>query len=149
MLRNWRFDIFNAAHWNYAWEKWNDGWVIDDPKEWAFVLIILTFIPLWLTSWAALSLIPWGKIFLNVILFPMRAFRNLFYKPVKIIAKTAGVPVVKKKKSYKEIRPRGTPRPDYRLQRSGSSRRTERFGQTRSTGQTRRKKRRTGRLPDL
>lgn len=111
MLRNWRFDIFNAAHWNYAWEKWNDGWVIDDPKEWAFVLIILTFIPLWLTSWAALSLIPWGKIFLNVILFPMRAFRNLFYKPVKIIAKTAGVPVVKKKKSYKEIRPRGTRAP--------------------------------------
>lgn len=111
MLRNWRFDIFNAAHWNYAWEKWNDGWVIDDPKEWAFVLIILTFIPLWLTSWAALSLIPWGKIFLNVILFPMRAFRSLFYKPVKIIAKTAGVPVVKKKKSYKEIRPRGTRAP--------------------------------------
>lgn len=91
--------------------KWNDGWVIDDPKEWAFVLIILTFIPLWLTSWAALSLIPWGKIFLNVILFPMRAFRSLFYKPVKIIAKTAGVPVVKKKKSYKEIRPRGTRAP--------------------------------------
>ena len=56
MLRNWRFDIFNAAHWNYAWEKWNDGWVIDDPKEWAFVLIILTFIPLWLTSWAAEAL---------------------------------------------------------------------------------------------
>lgn len=21
MLRNWRFDIFNAAHWNYAWEN--------------------------------------------------------------------------------------------------------------------------------
>lgn len=41
----------------------------------------------------------------------MRAFRSLFYKPVKIIAKTAGVPVVKKKKSYKEIRPRGTRAP--------------------------------------
>lgn len=111
MLRNWRFDIFNAAHWNYAWDKWNEGWIIDDPKEWAFVLIILTFIPLWLTSWAALSLIPWGKIFLNIVLFPIRAFRNLFYKPVKIIAKNAGVPVVKKKKSYKEIRPRGTRAP--------------------------------------
>lgn len=111
MLRNWRFDIFNAAHWNYAWEKWNDGWVIDDPKEWAFVLIILTFIPLWLTSWAALSLIPWEKFFLNIILFPISAFRNFFYKPVKIIAKSAGVPVVKKKKSYKEIRPRGTRAP--------------------------------------
>ena len=111
MLRNWRFDIFNAAHWNYAWDKWNEGWIIDDPKEWAFVLIILTFIPLWLTSWAALSLIPWGKIFLNIVLFPIRAFRNLFYKPVKIIAKNAGMPVVKKKKSYKEIRPRGTRAP--------------------------------------
>ena len=111
MLRNWRFDIFNTAHWNYAWEKWNDGWVIDDPKEWAFVLIILTFIPLWLTSWAALSLIPWGKIILNAVLFPIRAFRNFFYKPVKIIAKSAGVPIVKKKKSYKEIRPRGTRAP--------------------------------------
>ena len=111
MLRNWRFDIFNAAHWNYAWDKWNEGWIIDDPKEWAFVLIILTFIPLWLTSWAALSLIPWGRIFLNIVLFPICAFRNLFYKPVKIIAKNAGVPVVKKKKSYKEIRPRGTRAP--------------------------------------
>ena len=111
MLRNWRFDIFNNAHWYYAWNKWNEGWVIDDPKEWAFVLIILTFIPLWLTGWAALSMIPWGKIFLNILRFPSRIFRNLFYKPVKIIAKNAGVPVVKKKKSYKEIRPRSTRAP--------------------------------------
>lgn len=111
MLRNWRFDIFNNNHWLYAWNKWNDGWVIDDPKEWAFVLIILTFIPLWLTGWAALSLIPWGKIFLNITMFPIKAFRNLFYKPVKIIAKSAGAPVVKKKKSYKEVRPRGTRAP--------------------------------------
>ncbi len=111
MLRNWRFDIFNNDHWLYAWNKWNEGWVIDDPKEWAFVLIILTFIPLWLTGWAALSLIPWGKIFLNIIMFPIKAFRSLFYKPVKIIAKSAGAPVVKKKKSYKEIRPRGTRAP--------------------------------------
>ena len=111
MLRNWRFDIFNNDHWLYAWNKWNEGWIIDDPKEWAFVLIILTFIPLWLTGWAALSLIPWGKIFLNIIMFPIKAFRNLFYKPVKIIAKSAGAPVVKKKKSYKEIRPRGTRAP--------------------------------------
>ena len=146
MLRNWRFDIFNAAHWNYAWEKWNDGWVIDDPKEWAFVLIILTFIPLWLTSWAALSLIPWGKIFLNVILFPMRAFRSLFYKPVKIIAKTAGVPVVKKKKSYKEIRPRGTRAPitDY-----SDPVRPGVLSASAKPEAPRRQKRRTGRFPDI
>lgn len=111
MLRNWRFDIFNAAHWHHAWDLWLSGWVIDDPKEWAFVLIILTFIPLWLTGWAALSLVAWGDLFLKVALFPAKVFKNLFYKPVKIIAKTAGVPVVKKKKSYKEIRPRGTRAP--------------------------------------
>lgn len=52
-----------------------------------------------------------GKNILKRHSFPMRAFRSLFYKPVKIIAKTAGVPVVKKKKSYKEIRPRGTRAP--------------------------------------
>lgn len=111
MLRNWRFDIFRTAHWQHAWDLWYAGWVIDDPKEWAFVLIILTFIPLWLTGWAALSLISWGKVFLNIAMFPVKTFKNLFYKPVKIIAKTAGVPVVKKKKSYKEIRPRGTRAP--------------------------------------
>ena len=111
MLRNWRFDIFRSAHWQHAWDLWLSGWVIDDPKEWAFVLIILTFIPLWLTGWAALSLIAWGKVFLNIAMFPVKVFKDLFYKPVKIIAKTAGVPVVKKKKSYKEIRPRGTRAP--------------------------------------
>ena len=111
LLTNWRFDILRTSHWEHAWNLWLSGWVIDDPKEWAFVLIILTFIPLWLTGWAALSLIPWGKIFLNIIMFPIKAFRNLFYKPVKIIAKSASAPVVKKKKSYKEIRPRGTRAP--------------------------------------
>lgn len=111
MLRNWRFDIFRSAHWQHAWDFWYEGWVIDDPKEWAFVLIILTFIPLWLTGWAALSLISWGKVFLSIAMFPIKTFKNLFYKPVKIIAKTAGVPIVKKKKSYKEIRPRGTRAP--------------------------------------
>ena len=111
MLRNWRFDIFSSRHWQHAWDLWMSGWVIDDPKEWAFVLIILTFIPLWLTGWAALSLVAWGRLFLNIALFPVKIFKDLFYKPVKIIAKSAGVPVVKKKKSYKEIRPRGTRAP--------------------------------------
>ena len=33
MLRNWRFDIFQTAHWNHAWNLWLSGWVIDTPKE--------------------------------------------------------------------------------------------------------------------
>lgn len=111
MLQNWRFDIFRSSHWQHAWDLWMSGWVIDDPKEWAFVMIILTFIPLWLTGWAALSMISWGKLFLSAAMFPLKLFKNFFYKPVKIIANTTGIKTVKKKKSYKEVRPRSVRSP--------------------------------------
>ncbi len=107
MLTNWRFDIVRSSHWQHAWDLWMSGWVIDDPKEWAFVLIIITFIPLWLTGWAALSLVAWGKLFLSIILFPLKLVNSIFYKPVKIIANSASIKSIKKKKSYKEVRPRG------------------------------------------
>ena len=106
MLTNWHFDILRIDHWLYAWNLWLSGWVIDDPKEWAFILIILTFIPVWLTGWTALSLIHWGKIFANILMIPLKLFNKIFEKQVKKIASTASVKVVKKKKSYKEIRPR-------------------------------------------
>ncbi len=106
MLRNWHFDMFQTSHWNHAWNLWLSGWVINTPKEWAFVLIILTFIPLWLSGWAALSLIKWEKIVIKIVDFPVKLFRRIFYKPVKIIANSSAVKNVKKKKSYKEIRPR-------------------------------------------
>ena len=70
MLRNWRFDIFQTAHWNHAWNLWLSGWVIDTPKEWAFILIILTFIPLWLSGWAALSMIKWENYLVKLVLSP-------------------------------------------------------------------------------
>ena len=106
MLTNWHFDILRLDHWLYAWNLWLSGWVIDDPKEWAFVLIILTFIPVWLTGWTALSLVRWGKIFADIMALPLKLFNTLFEKQVKKIAATASVKVVKKKKSYKEVRPR-------------------------------------------
>lgn len=106
MLKNWRFDIIRKEHWQYAWDLWLSGWIIDDAKEWAFVLIIITFIPLWLTGWAALSLISWEKVFVSIALFPVTLVKKLFFQPVKIIAVTTGVKKIKKKKSYKEIRPK-------------------------------------------
>ena len=106
MLTNWHFDILRLDHWLYAWHLWLSGWVIDDPKEWAFILIILTFIPVWLTGWTALSLIRWGKIIADILALPLKIFNKLFEKQVKKITATASVKVVKKKKSYKEIRPR-------------------------------------------
>lgn len=106
MLRNWRFDIFNGDHWNYAWELWLKGVVITTPKEWAFILILLTFIPLLLTGWAALCLLPWEEVFRVIFAIPLKIFNKIFAKPVTAIKNTASVKAVKKKKSYKEIRPR-------------------------------------------
>ena len=103
LLTNWRFDILRTSHWEHAWNLWLSGWVIDDPKEWAFVLIILTFIPLWLTGLAALSMIKWGKIFGWVLEIPLKFINKIFEKPIKSIANTASVKVVKKKKSYNNL----------------------------------------------
>lgn len=106
MLKNWRFDIVRPSHWQYAWDLWLSGWVINDAKEWAFVLIILTFVPLWLTGWAALSLLPWENYFIKAAFFPWEIIKKLFFQPVKVLASTTGIKRVKKKKSYKEIRPK-------------------------------------------
>lgn len=125
MLKNWRFDIIRSSHWEYAWDLWLSGWVINDAKEWAFVLIILTFIPLWLTGWAALSLIAWEKYIIKGALFPWNLIKQMLFQQVKVIATNTGIKKIKKKKSYKEIRPksirppmdeniykmRGTPQP--------------------------------------
>ena len=104
MLENWRFDMFWPLHWVYAWNLWSAGWVIDTPKEWAFVLIIVSFIPLWLTGWIALSLVAWEKFIYKTIMFPINLVRS---KSVPLKVQTNKAPVIVKKKSYKEIRPTG------------------------------------------
>lgn len=106
MLTNWHFDIFMGRHWRILYNLWENGWTIRHAKEWAFILIILTFVPLWLTGWAALSLIAWDQLLAKLALFPIKLFRKFFFKPVKIIS-TKKSKTIKKKKSYKEIRPRG------------------------------------------
>ena len=104
MLENWHFDMFWPLHWVYAWNLWLSGWVIDTPKEWAFVLIIISFIPLWLTGWIALSMVAWERIIAKIVMFPINLFRGNGVTIKPTINKT---PVVVKKKSYKEIRPTG------------------------------------------
>lgn len=106
MLRNWHFDILNYRHWMEAWDLWLNSWVISEPKEWAFVLIIISFIPLWFTGWIALSLISWFKLFKFIVTLPWRMFKIFFYKPARLIGASAGISGVRRKKSYKEIRPR-------------------------------------------
>lgn len=112
MLTNWHFDMFQTAHWHHAWNLWMSGWVIDTPKEWAFILIILTFIPLWLCGWAALSMIKWENHMFKLGMYPWRLIQKLFFRPVRIIANSSSsAKKSKKKKSYKEIRPRSLTMP--------------------------------------
>ncbi len=106
MLTNWHFDIFRLSHWQHAWNLWLSGWVIDEPKEWAFVLIILTAVPVWITVWAGLSSLNWSEILSFLSTLPLKILNNLLGTQVKKLANTASVKVVKKKKSYKEIRPK-------------------------------------------
>ena len=102
MLTNWHFDLFRSSHWQHAWSLWLSGWTIDEPKEWAFILIIFTAIPIWLTGWAGLSTLDWTKIFNVASKIPLKILNRLFEKQVKKIANTTSVKVVKKKKSYKD-----------------------------------------------
>lgn len=111
MLTNWYFDILRSRHWLHAWNLWTSGWVIDEPKEWAFVLIIVSMIPVWITVWAALSAIKWELIFKKITLSPLAIFGDLFENQIKKYKNSASVKVVQKKKSYKEIRPKVANKP--------------------------------------
>ncbi|MFI3242080.1 MAG: hypothetical protein R3Y43_05890 [Alphaproteobacteria bacterium] len=106
MLKNWRFDIIRAEHWEYAKDLWLSGWVISDAKEWAFVLILLTFIPLWLTGWAALSMVSYSKFLYRVLALPLRLFQSTISSKTRQVADKLAKKTVVKKKSYKEIRPK-------------------------------------------
>jgi len=111
LITNWHFDIFRTTHWQHAWNLWLSGWVIDETKEWAFILIILSSIPIWISVWAGLSTVSWSKVLGFLGFSPLKIFGRVFEKQVKKITNTASVKVVKKKKSYKEIRPKSIRQP--------------------------------------
>ena len=106
MLTNWYFDILRANHWLHAWNLWISGWIIDEPKEWAFILIVLSMVPVWITVWATLSAIKWEKILKKLSVTIMSFFGKAIEKQVKQYKETSPANVVQKKKSYKEIRPK-------------------------------------------
>lgn len=111
LLTNWHFDIFRTLHWRHAWNLWTSGWVIDQPKEWAFILIILTAIPVWATVWAALSIVKWEDIFLKLLGFIKGLLRKLATALLKDAVKPEPTTRIVKKKSYKEVRPRSPQAP--------------------------------------
>ena len=117
MLCNWHFDIFWGDHWRQFFDLWKAGWEIDAPKEWAFILILLTFFPMLITGWWTLCLVAWEDIIRDVLLLPYRIYQYFIKAPLNVIT-TNNKYGVTKKKSYKQIRPAGvgkiyTPISDY------------------------------------
>lgn len=106
MLCNWHFDIFWPDHWRQAYTLWKAGWVIRAPKEWAFVIILVTFFPMLITGWWTLCMVAWENIIYDIIMSPILFYRRLIKAPINVM-KTNNKYGVVKKKSYKQIRPAG------------------------------------------
>lgn len=106
MLCNWHFDIFWPDHWRQAKELWQAGWVVRAPKEWAFVIILVTFFPMLITGWWTLCLVEWEKIIGKVLMLPVRLYQRFIKTPLNVITTNNKYGVVKKK-SYKQVRPLG------------------------------------------
>lgn len=109
LLTNWHFDLIDSRHWRYVWDLWMGGWVIDDKKEWSFLLILFSIIPLWLTGWASLSMIKWEELWNKALPYLKKFYKIVFpdHKEEQKKEPTVALkPTVKRKKSYKEIRPR-------------------------------------------
>ncbi len=50
----WNFDIMNGKHWHKILVAWQKGWVIDTIEEWAFVLFILSSVPIFFATFAVI-----------------------------------------------------------------------------------------------
>jgi len=106
LLCNWHFDIFWPDHWRQAYTLWKAGWVVKAPKEWAFVIILVTFFPMLITGWWTLCMVAWEDIIYDIITFPLTLYRKFIKTPLNVMTTNNKYGVVKKK-SYKQIRPAG------------------------------------------
>ncbi len=93
---NWGFDITSYRHWQILNNHWKAGWKIDTLYEWAFILIIFTFIPLYL---ATLSYIMHPKVFPKI-----QAKLSLIYKNKITLAIYHFFVPVKKEEKQEEVK---------------------------------------------
>ena len=101
MLTNWQFNIFLAQDWQLLYHKWwYEGWIIEGSYFWIFVISLFLFIPIWI----------WGFCFFlsrNYSHYMEKLFWDSIYKKkTKKVQQQNKNIRVKKKKSYKEVRPK-------------------------------------------
>ncbi len=107
MLHNWQFNIFSSNDWKSTFNDWwYHGWIIQGSYFWIFVISIFLFIPVWI----------WGLCFFLSIDYK-KHYEKLFWdviykKKTKQVQANNKQIRVKKKKSYRQVRPKalsGTP----------------------------------------
>ena len=101
MLTNWNFNIFSASDWQFLYfEWWHKGWIIEGSYFWIFVISLFLFIPIWI----------WGSCFFlscNYSKYMEKMFWDSIYKKkTKKVQEQNKNVRVKKKKSYREVRPK-------------------------------------------
>ena len=95
MLKNWAFEIFFASHWQYFFDQWwNRGMRIDDTYRWTFVITLFLALPFWIFMSCVFLSINYSKLFTSK------------KKRAAALQKNNAKIQVKKKKSYKEVRPK-------------------------------------------
>ena len=99
-LRNWKFRLFSLNDWQYVWDQFKSGWVINTSYEWSWLLTVAFMIPVFFILWWVSVKISWRK----SLMAPFRKIKNLLFKPSakKIIRKKIKL---KTKASHKKVRP--------------------------------------------
>ncbi len=107
MLVNWKFNIFVANDWKSIFnEWWYNGWIIQGSYFWTFVIALFLFIPVWILGFCFLSSVKYRMYYEKLF------WDQIYKKKTKQIQKNNTQIRIKKKKSYREVRPRalaGTP----------------------------------------
>lgn len=76
MIMIWNFDILNIRHWQVINTFWESGGKIKTGKDYIFVAMLLSLIPLWLWGWRYFYKVS----FLKVLLSPIVWYNNRMIK---------------------------------------------------------------------
>ncbi len=98
---NWGFDMFYGWHWRYIFQQWwYDGWIIQGTYYWTFVVTLFLAIPIWIVGFCLLMTVPYAGIMERLF------WKQIYGRKTKKIQNDNRKVRVRKKKSYKEVRPK-------------------------------------------
>ena len=98
IYRTWGFNIFSKKSWRYISREFEEGWVIQAPGDWAFIIALILIIPLFLLGWWVCYKIHWLKI--------TKASKKIIYATRKKTATLSPQKGIKPKKDLRLMRPK-------------------------------------------